>query len=78
MAAATVSQAAPVLLLDSVSGAFAGQPGSTIGSGFQDNVGQNSEDLLIGVVLLGESDPSLGQFNYLLSPQGGPRLSPSV
>jgi hypothetical protein len=74
MTAAAVAQAAPVLLLDPVSGAIAGQPGSRIGWGFTVKPDDTRWTSIIGVVLLDETNPSLGQFTDFISPQGGPVL----
>lgn len=71
---ATAAQSAPIFTLDPPSGSVSGSPGSTVGWGFRLQADADYWTSIIGVVLLNESNPALGQFTDFISPQGGPTL----
>jgi hypothetical protein len=64
--------AGPVMTLLPPDGAIQGAPGAVVGWGFNITADSTLWTTIVGVVVFDESDPSLGLFVDLISPQGGP------
>lgn len=64
--------AAPLFSLTPPSGAISGAPGATAGWGFTVTPDPTYWTSVVGTVLLDETNPALGIFTDLISPQGGP------
>jgi hypothetical protein len=64
--------AGPIVTLLPPDGAIQGAPDSVVGWGFNITADDTMWTTIVGVVVLNETDPAVGLFIDLISPQGGP------
>jgi hypothetical protein len=67
-----IAQASPVFSLTPTDGTISGSPGQTVGWGFDLGSDPNLWTTIIGTLVIGETNPGMGIFTDLISPQGGP------